>query len=185
MANFEKTFGSKETIVFLLQIAEALTAGKSAKIRIGNTKITIPKDVQLSVEFEEEGGVAELEIELKWDNKPKQKRPGIFELYQSDKGSWYFRLKAANGEIILSSEAYQTKQGAKNGMASVKANADKEQVEMRTSRAGQPYFVLKAKNHEVIGTSQMYKSRKACEKGVKAVVKNAGVAEVAESGITN
>lgn len=76
-----------------------------------------------------------------------------FEMYRS--GSQYrFRLKARNGEIILVSESYTTKQGCENGIASVKKNApDESNFEQRRSKNDQYYFVLKAKNHEIIGTS--------------------------------
>lgn len=38
-------------------------------------------------------------------------------------GKFRFRLKAGNGEIIASSEAYESKAAAKNGVASVQKNA--------------------------------------------------------------
>lgn len=46
-----------------------------------------------------------------------------FELYQDKAGEFRFRLKASNGEIILSSEGYTSKDGCKNGIVSVKKNA--------------------------------------------------------------
>ncbi len=46
-----------------------------------------------------------------------------FELYQDKKGEFRFRLKAGNGEIILSSEGYKAKDSCKNGIESVKKNA--------------------------------------------------------------
>lgn len=46
-----------------------------------------------------------------------------FEIFKATNGQFYFRLKAGNGEIIAFSEGYVTKQGALNGIASVKANA--------------------------------------------------------------
>lgn len=38
-------------------------------------------------------------------------------------GQYHFVLKAANGETIATSERYTTKDAAKNGIESVKANA--------------------------------------------------------------
>ena len=87
-------------------------------------------------------------------------------------------LKAPNGEVILASEGYHSKQGALGGIEAVKKNAQTEQFEIRESRAGQPYFVLKAKNNRVIGTSQMYERRAGCNKGIKSVIKHAPEAEV-------
>ncbi|MGH1505806.1 MAG: YegP family protein [Acidimicrobiales bacterium] len=44
---------------------------------------------------------------------------GKFELYKDKGGKFRFRLKASNGQVIASSEAYNTKAAAKNGIKSV------------------------------------------------------------------
>lgn len=48
---------------------------------------------------------------------------GKFELFNDTSGKYRFRLKAGNGEIIAQSEAYNTKAGALNGIASVRTTA--------------------------------------------------------------
>jgi len=54
-----------------------------------------------------------------------------FEVYQS--GSQFrWRLKAANGEIVASGEAYKTKAGATNGIEAVKRAAAAATVEDTT-----------------------------------------------------
>lgn len=55
---------------------------------------------------------------------------GKYELYTDAGGKYRFRLKAANGQIIASSEAYESKTSAQHGIASVKANADSETVDL-------------------------------------------------------
>jgi uncharacterized protein YegP (UPF0339 family) len=45
------------------------------------------------------------------------------ELYTDASGKFRFRLKAGNGEIIASGEAYNSKAAALNGIESVKKNA--------------------------------------------------------------
>jgi len=47
----------------------------------------------------------------------------MFEWYKDKKGKFRFRLKAANGEIIATSEAYSSKDSCVNGIESVKKNA--------------------------------------------------------------
>ena len=47
----------------------------------------------------------------------------MFEWYKDKKGKFRFRLKAANGEIVATSEAYSSKDGCVNGIESVKKNA--------------------------------------------------------------
>ena len=53
---------------------------------------------------------------------------GKFEVYQSGT-QWRLRLKAANGEIVASGEAYSSKDGAKEGCEAVKRAAAGATVE--------------------------------------------------------
>jgi uncharacterized protein YegP (UPF0339 family) len=46
-----------------------------------------------------------------------------FEVYTDSAGKFRFRLKAGNGEIIAVGEAYESKAGVLNGIASIKRNA--------------------------------------------------------------
>jgi uncharacterized protein YegP (UPF0339 family) len=56
---------------------------------------------------------------------------GKFELKQAASGQFHFNLKAGNGEIIATSEMYESKASAKNGIESVKKNAaDAEVVDL-------------------------------------------------------
>ena len=48
---------------------------------------------------------------------------GWFELNKSSDGQFRFVLKAGNGETILTSELYTTKNSAENGIASVRTNS--------------------------------------------------------------
>jgi len=45
------------------------------------------------------------------------------ELKKSDHGNFMFKLKAGNGQAILTSEPCSSKQAAQNGIASVRKNA--------------------------------------------------------------
>jgi uncharacterized protein YegP (UPF0339 family) len=99
---------------------------------------------------------------------------GKFELKKSKSGQFMFNLKAANGQIILTSELYQAKTGAKGGVESVRKNATNDAAyERKTSRKNEPYFVLKATNGQIIGQSEMYSSIAAMEKGITSVKTNA------------
>jgi uncharacterized protein YegP (UPF0339 family) len=48
---------------------------------------------------------------------------GKFELYQDVGGQFRFRLKAGNGQVIASSQAYSTKKACLSGIDSVRRNA--------------------------------------------------------------
>jgi uncharacterized protein YegP (UPF0339 family) len=165
----EKTLKKKEAVALLKEITKALESDVA--------KIDLPKKMEFSLEYEVDDEKTELEIEFGWSNK-KRRRKGKFEVFKSADEQWCFHLKAPDGKVILASEEYHNKQGALNGVESVKKNAQPEQFEVRESQAGQPYFVLKAKNHQVIGTSQMYKRRVGCNKGIKSVIKNVPEAKI-------
>ena len=47
----------------------------------------------------------------------------VFEWYCDKAGKFRFRLKAANGQTIAVSEAYNSKEATVNGIESVKKNA--------------------------------------------------------------
>lgn len=98
----------------------------------------------------------------------------MFEIYQSEKTEkFHFRLKAKNGEIILTGQAYKDKKGCENGVESVKKNGtDAEKFEVKKAADGRKYFVLKSSNGQVIGQSQMYKSDSGLKNGIKSVGKN-------------
>ena len=104
---------------------------------------------------------------------------GKFELKKAKDGQFYFNLKAANGEVILTSEMNGVKIDAENGIKSVKKNAElDERYNRRESRRGEPYFVLLAANSRVIGQSEMYSSVAAMEDGINSVKTNAPGASV-------
>lgn len=96
-----------------------------------------------------------------------------FEIYLGGSSQYYFRLKAANGEKILKSEGYNTKQGCNIGIESVRKNAPfDERYDRKKSANDKYYFNLKAINGEVIGTSEMYESSSGMEGGIASVKNN-------------
>jgi uncharacterized protein YegP (UPF0339 family) len=60
------------------------------------------------------------------------KLPGKFEIKKDAAGKFRFNLVAANGEIIASSEAYESKEACKNGIQSVKTNAPTAEIVDKT-----------------------------------------------------
>ncbi|MBO4860063.1 MAG: YegP family protein, partial [Clostridia bacterium] len=105
------------------------------------------------------------------------------------KTGFKFNLKAGNGEIIATSEVYNTKGACLNGVKSVINNAPKAnfedqtaegfekakhpKFEMYTDKAGEFRFRLKATNGQVIAVSEGYAAKASCLNGVESVRKNA------------
>lgn len=106
---------------------------------------------------------------------------GKFEVYVDKAGEHRFRLKAGNGETILSSEGYSAKDGCANGIESVRKNStNPDRFEKTETSSGKYRFNLKAGNHQVIGTSQSYDSASGRDNGIASVGRNAPDAKVVE-----
>jgi uncharacterized protein YegP (UPF0339 family) len=98
---------------------------------------------------------------------------GYYVLSKSAAGKYYFNLKAANHQVILTSEQYESRAAAENGIASVQRNSpDDARYLRKTAARGEPYFVLTAANHQTIGISEMYSSEAARENGIASVKNN-------------
>jgi uncharacterized protein YegP (UPF0339 family) len=107
---------------------------------------------------------------------------GKFECYKDKAGEYRFRLKAGNGENILSSEGYKSKASCDNGIASVKKNClDEKCFDKKQTDGGKYRFNLKSTNGQVIGTSQSYDSESGCNNGIASVTKNAPDAAIVET----
>jgi uncharacterized protein YegP (UPF0339 family) len=99
---------------------------------------------------------------------------GKFEISKDKAGKHRFNLKAGNGQIILSSQGYESKSGCTNGIDSVRKNSqDDARYDRKTAKDGSPYFNLTSTNGQVIGNSEMYSSASAMENGIASVKKNA------------
>ncbi len=103
---------------------------------------------------------------------------GKFEVFLDKGGKYRFRLKAGNGEIILASQGYKSKDSAMNGIESVQKNAASDAQFERKDSKGQFMFNLKATNGQVVGTSERYTTAGPCENGIQSVMKNAPGAKV-------
>ncbi len=93
-----------------------------------------------------------------------------FTLHKATNGLYYFRLRANNGQVLLTSEGYSSKAGCFNGLNAVKLNGrDENRYEMKSSSNGKYYFNIKASNGQIIGTSEMYEVVTARDNAINVV----------------
>ena len=106
---------------------------------------------------------------------------GTFEIFKDASGEFRFRLKASNGQVVLTSQGYSSKASVKNGVESVQKNGeDRSSFEAKTTESGKHRFNLRAKNGQVIGISQNYESAAARDNGIDAVGRAAKDAKVVD-----
>lgn len=107
---------------------------------------------------------------------------GRYVISKQHDGRYHFVLKASNGQVILSSEAYVSRENALLGVESIRHNSEiASRFEVKTAADGRIYFLLKASNHQVLGVSQMYRDQDAAERGIAMVKELASGAETVQA----
>ena len=110
-----------------------------------------------------------------------------------------FDLKATNGQVIATSEVYETKAACRKGIDSVIKSAPAAKLEDRTDpecpsctnprfelytdRSGNFRFRLRARNGKIIAISEGYSSKAACKNGIVSVRKNAPEAQITDPSL--
>lgn len=98
---------------------------------------------------------------------------------------YHFNLTAKNGQVILTSQTYNSKSGAVSGIVSVQINSARDERYSRNKTSTNLYyFNLKANNGQVIGTSEMYTSSEARDNGVESVKQNGQSLNVEDQTLT-
>lgn len=72
---------------------------------------------------------AGVDIEDQTLQKFEEKKHPKWEIYQDNANEYRFRLKAINGEIIIASQGYNAKSSAKNGIESIRRNANSDIID--------------------------------------------------------
>ncbi len=107
-----------------------------------------------------------------------------FKVLAAVDGQHYFNLVAKNGEIIGTSETYDSKSNAKAGSATVKdlviknlrvqaAKTGGAKFSTFTGNDGDTYFNLRAGNGEIILQSEGYEDKSGALSGIESVRENA------------
>lgn len=98
----------------------------------------------------------------------------MFEIYQDKETKlFHFRLKAANGQVILTGPAYEDKTSCAHGVFAVLKNGRQESLyEVMESESGKQYFVLRSVTGQIIGQSQEYSSESGLKNGIISVGNN-------------
>ena len=111
---------------------------------------------------------------------------GRFHIREVPSG-YKFDLLAANGQVIVTSEVYETRVACEKGTRSVIACAAKGRVadlteekavpanprfEIYRDKLGQYRFRLRSRNGQIVAVSESYTGKTACENGVQSVIAN-------------
>lgn len=93
--------------------------------------------------------------------------------------SYYFELRASNGERLLTSIDYTSVSGAKNGIKTHKNNILKDHIVISQNKKGQYFFKLLNGSKQLLCTGETYPSKAGCESAVESVKRFAESAVIA------
>lgn len=107
---------------------------------------------------------------------------GKYEVY-SDGTSFFYTLKASNGEVLIKSEAYASKESVLSAIEAIKRNVEVGTIAVREDKHGLYQFVLTAKNHRTLVMSANYSTEKratSASESFKRFASTSPVVEIAE-----
>lgn len=106
---------------------------------------------------------------------------GKFVIIKTGNGEYYFSLKTADSQIILTSQLYSSKADCIAGIELVRTNCSEFSCyERKKSIDKKHYFVLKASDGQIIGNSEMFETNAGMDNGIESVKKNGQSTSVIE-----
>lgn len=113
--------------------------------------------------------------------EPKKVRVvyGKYEVY-SDGTSFFYTLKASNGEVLIQSEAYASKDSVLLAIEAIKRNVEVGSIAVRQDKHGLYQFVLSARNHRTLVMSANYSTEKRAQSASESFKRFASTSPVVE-----
>ena len=104
---------------------------------------------------------------------------GKYEVYQAGDGYAYC-LKASNGEQLVVSETFKSRDGVLKAIDAVKRNLETGEVKIFADKRGKYKFKLISKNYRVLAISSNYSTEKSAERAVESFKKFALKADIVD-----
>nr|WP_288256965.1 DUF1508 domain-containing protein [uncultured Pseudomonas sp.] len=102
-----------------------------------------------------------------------------FQIKKAKDAQYHVQLLAGNGEIILASELFKSKETALNTIEAIKNSSKKEDsFTLRELSNGKYLFLLRASSGQIIGSSQVYATLSGAKLGINSVIANAPHASI-------
>ena len=113
------------------------------------------------------------------DDSATKAYSGKYELYPSGDG-YQYRLIASNGEVLVISEVYTTKDSALKAIEAVKRNVEIGEIRIFKDKRGLFKFKLTSKNYRVIALGSSYSTEKSATRASESFKKFALKANTVE-----
>ena len=113
------------------------------------------------------------------DEEKKPAYTGKWVIFENEEtGSYYFELRASNGEKLFTSIEYTSLSGAKNGIKTHKNNILKGNIVISQNKKKLYFFKILTGSKQLLCTGETYASRSNCESAVESVKRFAETAVI-------
>lgn len=112
------------------------------------------------------------------EEEKKNAYSGKWLICKNEDDSYYFELRASNGEKLLASINYTSVSGAKNGIKTHKNNIQKNNIVISQNKKGQYFFKLLNGSKQLLCTGETYPTKTGCESAVESVKRFAETAVI-------
>ena len=104
---------------------------------------------------------------------------GKFQILSED-GDYYYQLKANNGQVLCTSQAYSSEKSARDAMENFRKNVYEGNFYIFIDKRKQAFFKLYSKQLRLVMTGETYKNKDLAISAAKSVLKFAKDAKVVE-----
>lgn len=104
---------------------------------------------------------------------------GKYEVYPNGDG-YQYRLKASNGEILIVSEIYASRDGVIKAIDAVKRNVETGEIRIIEDKHGKFKFKLTSKNYRVVALGSNYSTEKSAVRASESFKKFAVKADIVD-----
>ena len=104
---------------------------------------------------------------------------GKYEIYPSGDG-YQYRLKASNGEVLIVSEVYASREGVIKAIDAVKRNVETGEIRIIEDKHGKFKFKLTSRNYRVLALGSNYSTEKSAVRASESFKKFAVKADIVE-----
>ena len=148
-------------------------------IDLDNVEVSIEKDISEEPVLNEEAKENNIQKHIVVPTKKGRTYNGKYEIFQVADGYAYC-LKASNGEVLVTSETYISREGVIKAIDAVKRNLETGEVRIFADKRGKYKFKLVSKNYRVLAISSTYSVEKSAVRASESFKKFALKADIVD-----
>ncbi|MBI9008915.1 MAG: DUF1508 domain-containing protein [Tenericutes bacterium] len=112
--------------------------------------------------------------------KVEEKPNGKYQLSKEGDKAFFIKLVASNGQVLLVSQKYASKQSALNGLESIKNAIENQNFTVSKDKQERYQYKLYTSNKQLIVSGETYPQRANCLSSVESVIRFSGLAKTVE-----